>query len=371
MTDATGTWIPIARPIIGDAEKVAVVEVLESARLIQGATVERFEQAFAELHGARFGVATSSGTTALIAALMAHAIGAGDEVIVPAFSFFATASCLLAVGAVPVFADIDPVTFCLDPEAAERAITPRTKAILPVHLYGQPANMPAFASLCARRGLVLLEDAAQAHGAAIESRHVGTWGTAAFSFHASKNMTTGEGGMVLTNDAAVAARARLARQQGMRAPHEHVAVGFNFRMTELAAALGLIQLGQLSAWNRRRAENARRYQDTLRHVIPPKSTPGYTSSHHQYTVRVPLPLDRDRLVEKLREAGVDARVFYAKAIYEQPVLASRPEYARLALPETARATREVMSLPVHPGVTDEQIGYIADAIARSVVGGAA
>ena len=196
--------IGIAKPFIGEAEKQAVLAVLDSGQLVQGTYVAEFESRFAAYHGAKHGIATSNGTTALIASIMAHDIGASNEVIIPAFTFFATASCILSTGACPVFADIDPDTFCMSPQSAEAVITEKTKAIMPVHLYGHPADMPAFEALCRKHNLILLEDAAQAHGAAIGERNVGTWGTASFSFYPTKNMTTTEGGMVLTNDDEIA-----------------------------------------------------------------------------------------------------------------------------------------------------------------------
>ena len=234
--------VDIAKPVIGDPEIEAVVAVLRSGRLIQGPLVAQFETRFAQYHGASFGVAVCNGTVALTAALMAHGIGPGDEVLVPAFSFFATASSMLSVGARPVFVDIDEQSFNLDVDDARSKIGPRTRAIMPVHLYGLPADMEAIATLASEHGLALLEDSAQAHGARIGRRSVGTWGTAAFSFYPSKNMTTSEGGMVLTNDAGVAERLRLIRNQGMSAQYQHELLGFNFRMTELCAAIGLQQL---------------------------------------------------------------------------------------------------------------------------------
>ncbi|HEX2908923.1 MAG TPA: DegT/DnrJ/EryC1/StrS family aminotransferase, partial [Phototrophicaceae bacterium] len=237
--------IPIAKPFIGEEEKQAVVAVLSSGQLSQGPKVAEFEKAFAEKHNAKHAVANSNGTTALISAMMAHGIGPGDEVIIPSFSFFATASCVLCVGARPVFADIDPDTYNLSPAAAEAAITPRTKAIMPVHLYGQPADMPAFQALCQKHGLVLLEDAAQAHLARIGDQFPGSWGTASFSFYPTKNMTTTEGGMILTNDDDIASRLRMIRHQGMNTQYYHEIVGYNFRMTDMEAAVGMVQLGRL------------------------------------------------------------------------------------------------------------------------------
>jgi len=357
--------IPIAKPCIGDEEKRAVLEVLDGGQLSQGPRVAAFEQAFAELHGVRHAVATSSGTTALIAALMAHGIGPGDEVIVPSFSFFATASSVLCVGATPVFADIDPVTFCLDPEAAERAITTRTKAILPVHLYGLAADMPRFVELCRSRELVLLEDAAQALGARVGERWVGSFGTAAFSFFPSKNITTLEGGMVLTGDAVLADRLRKIRHQGMARRGVHEIVGYNFRMTEVAAAIGLVQLGRLPAWLDQRAENARYFDATLRSVATPSVPPGYAHAYNQYTIRVPSWL-RDPLAAALHEQGIEARVYYTCPIHRQPALEPLGYGALSSLPETERAAAEVLSLPVHPALTDAERAHVASTVSSLV-----
>ena len=205
--------ISIAKPVIGDKEKQAVMSVLDSGYLVQGAEVEKFEEAFTTYHGAKYGVGVNNGTSALIAMMMAHNIQTGDEVIIPSFSFFATASAVLSVGATPIFADIEPDTFCLSPEAAEASITSRTVAIMPVHLYGQPARMNEFEAICSKHNLILLEDSAQAHGAKIGNRFVGTYGTASFSFYPSKNMTTGEGGMILTNDEEIYRQLRMIRNQ--------------------------------------------------------------------------------------------------------------------------------------------------------------
>lgn len=357
--------IPIARPYVGPEERQAVIDVLTGGQLSQGPKVEEFERAFAAYQGAKHGVATNNGTTALTAAMMAHGIGPGDEVIVPSFSFFATASCVLSVGATPVFADIDATSFCLSPSAAEAAITSRTKAIMPVHLYGQPADMARFEALCGRRGLLLLEDAAQAHGAAIGERRVGTWGTASFSFYPTKNMTTTEGGMVLTNDDQIARKLRMIRNQGMGTQYHHEVVGYNFRMTDLAAAIGCVQLKRLPQWTEARIANASYYSSHLEHVATPALVPHTTHVFHQYTVRVPSGVDRDAAVKKLNERGVGARVYYARPIHQQPVFAARDRYQGLALPETERASREVISLPVHPAVTEEERAYVVQEVSAA------
>jgi dTDP-4-amino-4,6-dideoxygalactose transaminase len=354
--------IAIARPQIGDEEKEAVVAVLSSGELVQGKKVAEFEALFAAYHGAKHAVAVNNGTTALMAAMMAHGIGRGDEVIIPAFSFFATASCIMSVGAYPVFADIDPETYNLSPESAESVITEKTKAIMPVHLYGYPADMPRFEALCQKYNLVLLEDAAQAHGASINDRCVGTWGTASFSFYPTKNMTTGEGGMVLTEDDEIARRLRMIRNQGMNTQYYHETLGYNFRMTNMSAAIGIPQLKHLPDWTRDRIANAEYLNSHLQGVITPVPKSGFRHVYHQYTVRVPEGISRDAVVKRLNERGIGVRVYYPLPIYKQPVLQQTGRYDRVMLPETDKATQEVFSLPVHPALTDEELAYIVDEV---------
>jgi perosamine synthetase len=346
--------IPIAKPFIGEEEREAVVAVLRSGQLIQGPKVAAFERAFADYHGARHGIATNNGTTALMAVMTAHGIGPGDEVIIPSFSFFATASCILSVGARPIFADIDPQTFCLSPEAAEAVITPRTKAIMPVHLYGHPAAMSAFEALCRKHGLILLEDAAQAHGASLDGRHVGSWGTSSFSFYPTKNMTTTEGGMVLTSDDEVARQLRMVRNQGMDQQYLHEVVGYNFRMTELCAAIGLIQLQRLPDWTAQRIRNAEYFNSALKTVQVPVAAPGAVHVYHQYTVRVPEGINRDAVVQQLNQKGIGARVYYPLPIHCQPVFQRMDGYQAVSLPETECASQTVLSLPIYPTLTQEQ-----------------
>jgi perosamine synthetase len=362
MKERTVMQIPIAKPFIGEEEKQAVVDVLSSGQLSQGPKVAEFEKAFAAYQGAKHGIATSNGTTALMAAMMAHGIGVGDEVIIPSFSFFATASCVLSVGARAVFADIDPDTFCLSPEAAEAAITPKTKAIMPVHLYGQPADMAKFEAICKKHNLVLLEDAAQAHGASIGDRRVGTWGTASFSFYPTKNMTTTEGGMVLTEDDEIARKLRMIRAQGMNTQYYHEVVGYNFRLTDMAAAIGMVQLGRLPGWTKARISNAEYFNAQIESVKTPSVVPGNTHVYHQYTVRVPDGVDRDAVTKRLNEKGVGVRVYYPLPIHKQPVFQQMDGYSQLVLPETEKATAQVFSLPVHPALTEEERAYIVQEV---------
>jgi len=355
--------VPIARPVFGDEEKREVLAVLESGQLVQGAWVERLEQKFAELHGARFAVATSSGTTALTAALMAHGIGPGDEVIVPAFSFFATASSVLAAGARPVFADVDRASCTLSVEATRAAIGARTRAVIPVHLYGHPADLPALSRLCSDHALLLIEDAAQAHLAAIDGRSVGTFGTGVFSLYASKNATTGEGGMVLTSDPHIVDRLRRIRNHGRVEVDYHDSLGFNFRLTNLAAAVGLPQLARLPVWTERRIANAAFYAEALRGLILPQVTAGYRHVFHQYTVRTPPGVDRERWLHDLRARGIEARVYYPRPIHRQPIMVELG-LGDVDLPVTDELSRTVLSLPVHSALTRAELELVATEVNR-------
>ncbi|MEX1156065.1 MAG: DegT/DnrJ/EryC1/StrS family aminotransferase, partial [Chloroflexota bacterium] len=293
--------IPIARPQMGDEEKEGVWDVLSSGALAQGARVRELEERFAAFVGVPHAVATSSGTTALHLALLGYGIGPGDEVITVPFTFMASATSVLYTGARPVFVDVEEDTFNIDVDQIEAAITPRTRAIMPISLYGQPADLPAIAEIAERRGLALVEDAAQSHGAAVGARRSGSWGAGCFSFYPTKNMTTGEGGMITTADEAFADRVRLSREHGMRVRYHHESVGYNFRMTDIHASIGLAQLAKLPAYNDRRRQIAARYDAELRGVLVPRVAEGVTHVYHQYTLRVAR---RDEFVERLRERGV-------------------------------------------------------------------
>ncbi len=350
--------IPVARPMIGAEEKEAVLQVLDSGMLAQGERVAAFEKAFADYIGVRHAVAVSSGTTALHLALLAHGIGPGDEVITTSFTFIATANSILYVGAKPVFVDIEPDTFCIAPNQIEARITPRTKAILPVHLFGHPAEMDAIVEIAGRHGLAIIEDAAQAHGAEYHGRKVGSFGTGIFSFYPTKNMTTGEGGMVTTDDDTLAERLRLLRNHGMPRRYVHEVLGYNFRMTDIAAAIGIAQLRRLDEFNRARIANAEYLSQHLHKVVTPAVRPGVRHVFHQYTVRVPAA--RDEAVDKLREAGIGTGIYYPIPIHQQSL------YRRIGyddvLPETERAAREVLSLPVHPSLTRSDLDKIVQAV---------
>lgn len=347
--------IALGRPIIGDAERAAVDEVLRSGQLAQGQRVAQFESEFAAWVNGRHCIAVSSGTSALHLGLSAAGIGEGDEVIVPSFSFAATANSVHLAGGRAVFADIDPATFCIDPGHVRALIGPRTAAVMPVHLYGQPADMAPLQELCQRSGLMLIEDAAQAHGARIGEVPAGAFGSvAAFSFYPTKNMTTGEGGMIVTDDAAVARRARLLRNQGMEQRYRNEIVGHNVRMTEIAAAIGLVQLGNLAGWNEQRRENAARYNRELTTVDVPSVAPQVHHVYHQYTVR---SADRDGLASRMSEAGVESGVYYPIPIHRLPCFDVADE-----LPHTEAACREVLSIPVGPHLTQGEVDVVISAV---------
>ncbi len=353
--------VPISRPLIGEEEKAAVLKVLDSGQLARGPRVREFEGRFAEWCGVEYAVAVSSGTSALHIALLAHGIGPGDEVITPAFSFVASANCALFVGARPVFADIEPEYFTLDPSAVARLITSRTRAIVAVHLFGQPCDMDAIVALAREHDLVIIEDACQAHGARLKGRRVGTWGTACYSFYPTKNMTTGEGGMITTNNAAVAERARLIRDHGSRQRYVHEVLGYNLRMTEFQAAIGLVQLRKLETWNAQRQANAAYLTERLASidgVVTPQVRAGATHVFHQYTIRI---RDRDAAAKQLTERGIGVGIYYPTPIHQQPL------YRRLGyddhLPQAEAASREVLSLPVHPSLATAELDLIVEAVA--------
>ncbi len=344
--------IPMAKPLIGEEEKQAVLEVLDSGILAQGSRVKMLEEGFAAVIGTRHAVATSNGTTALHLALLANGIGPGDEVITVPFTFIASANAVLYCGARPVFVDIEPDTFNMDPEQIEAAITPRTKAILPIDLYGNPANMPRIMEIANRHGLRVIEDACQAHGAAIGGRTIGSFGTGCFSFYPTKNITTAEGGIITTDDDAVADAARLLRAHGMRVRYYHEMLGYNFRMTDVHAAIGTAQLPKLAGFTERRIANAAYLSAHLPadKVQVPIVRPGSRHVYHQYTVRVLPPLDRDTVRRQLEAAGVGTEVYYPLPVHRQAVYLERG-YTDQHFPVTEEATAQVLSLPVHPALT--------------------
>ena len=357
--------IPVARPIIGDDECAAVERVLRSGMIAQGSEVAAFETEFADaLVEGRRCVAVNSGTSGLHLGLLAAGVGPGDEVIVPSFTFAATANSVALTGATPVFADIEGDYFCLDSAAVEAAVTDRTVGIMPVHLFGHPADMDALQTVADRHGIRIFEDAAQAHGASWGGRRVGTFGTfGMFSLYPTKNMTAVEGGMVSCADDDLARRVRLLRNQGMERPYENELVGLNNRMTDVHATIGRVQLTKLATWTTQRQANARFLDESLEGVVVPPVAPGAVHVYHQYTIRVGK--DRDGVAKALREEyGVGTGVYYPV-----PNHRLRSFNQQVDLPETERAAAEVLSLPVHPSLSQPDLEVIVHAVNTVVKAG--
>jgi len=353
--------INIASPQIGKEEINAVVEVMKSGMLAQGPKVHEFEEKFAKFIGTKFAIATSNGTTALEVALRAYGIGEGDEMITTPFTFIASANAILYTGARPVFVDIDPETFNIDANLIEKAITKKTKAILPVHLYGSACDMTKIMSIAKKHKLAVIEDACQAHGAMWKEKKVGSFGTGAFSLYPTKNMTVGEGGMITTNDKAVYEACNLLRAHGSKVRYYHDILGYNYRMTDLEGAIGIEQLKKLPQFNKARQANAKFLNKELGKItglIVPEAPKNVTHVYHQYTIRITkdFPIKRDEVLAKLTEAGIGTAVFYPLPLNRQEV------YKKLGYkPNTPIAdeiTSEVLSLPVHPGLKKADLEFI-------------
>ncbi len=352
--------IPIAKPLVGKEEIDAVTEVLSSGMIAQGPKVEEFELAFSEYTDCEYAAAVNSGTAALHIALLAHGIGKGDEVVTSPFSFIATANSILYTGAKPVFADIEPETFNIDPEKIKEKITPNTKAIMPVHLYGHPADMKAIMEIAEDNKLIVIEDACQSHGAEFHGKKVGSFGTGGFSFYPTKNMTTSEGGMLTTNDKEIAEKAKMVRAHGSKIRYLHEMLGFNLRMTDIAAAIGIVQLGKLDKFTSARQKNAEMLSSGLGGIpglAPSVTKAGCTHVFHQYTVRAKK---RDQLAAFLKEKEIGTGVHYPIPIHKQPF------YKELgykdSMPVSEKAVDEVLSLPVHPALSIADVQTVVEAI---------
>ena len=358
--------VPIAKPIIGEEEINNVVEVLKSGMIAQGPKVEEFEKKFAEWVGADYGIAVNSGTAALHVALLSCGVGAGDEVITSPFTFIASGNSILYTGAKPVFADIDLKTYTINPDSIEKLITENTKAILPVQLYGQSANMDRINEIAERYGLAVVEDAAQAHGATCNGQKVGSIGDmACFSFYPTKNMTTSEGGIITTNDEDLADNAKIFRAHGASVRYHHSEIGYNFRMTDISAAIGLAQLNKIDGFNSKRIENAEYLNEGLKDVdgiVTPYCAYGSKHVYHQYTIRVEKG-NRDDWVKIINECGVGTGIHYPIPVYNQPV------YKSLGIkgncPNANLAANTVISLPVHPSLTKEDLDLVIEAVKKA------
>ena len=361
--------IPAARPIIGDEEREAVDRVLRSGMMAQGPEVKAFEEEFSQFVGGRHCIAVNSGTYALHLGFSAAGLQPGDEVIVPSFSFAATANSVALAGGVPIFGDIDPKTFNLDPKHAESLITSRTKGIMPVHLYGHIADMDAFEALGQKYGITIYEDSAQAHLASLNGRMAGEWGTvASFSFYPTKNMTSGEGGMIVTNEEGIEHLCRMLRNQGGVIRYQNEIVGFNNRMTDIHAAIGRVQVTKVKAWTEQRRQNAAYLNEHLENVITPYVRKGSEHSYHQYTIRLPGATNevRDQAIAEIKAGGVGCDVYYPTPIHRLPSFD-----LQLDLPVTEEIVKEVISIPVHPSLTPaelEQVVTVVNNVTKGIAG---
>lgn len=364
MSSKPPDFIPIAAPDIDEDEEKAVLRVLRSGRLAQGPEVAALEEEFAQAQGSVFAIAVASGTAALHVALHVSGIGPGDEVLVPTFTFAASANAVLAVGARPVFVDIGN-DFLLDLEDAESKLTGLTKGIMPVDLYGLMPDMDRMRAFASDHGLALIEDAAQAHLARRGSWRSGTAGIGAFSLYATKNMMSGEGGIVTMSDEQTARDAALFRNHGMETRYRHVSWGLNYRLSDLAAAIGRVQLEKLPNATARRRSIAGRFDAELPSFFTRAHVPADAYHvYHQYTVRVPAGV-RDDTVDQFHSRGIGVDVYYPTPVHLQPSFGG----ADGQCPTAEQFSREVLSLPVHPKVTDDQVGRIiaaATAIASNL-----
>jgi perosamine synthetase len=356
--------IPPARPDLGPEEVAAVTEVLQSGMVAQGRKVAELEERWAAFCGVKHAIAMSNGTTALMSIFAGLGLGLGDEVITVSHTFNATVSSILFTGATPVFVDIEPDTYLMDAGRIEAAITSRTRAISPVSLFGMVADMDAIQAIADRHGLLVVEDACQAHGALYRGRRAGSFGYAAFSLYGTKNMTTGEGGFVNTNDDRLADWIRMYRNQGMKERYHHEILGYNFRMTDIAAAIGLAQLDKLERNTARRQAIARRYDQAFADlpIKLPIWPDGRTHVYHQYTIGVGG--QRDEIVAEMKDAGVMCGIYY-------PIPCHRATYVQelgieADLPNTDVAAAESMSLPMFPGLTESEQDQVIAALRATV-----
>lgn len=365
--------IPITVVEFGAEEERLVLEVLRSGRVAQGPLVAEFEKRFAELTGVRHAIAVNNGTTSLIASLQCLDLQPGDEVITSPFTFAATLNAILEAGATARFADISEEDYNVTAESMRERLSGRTKVLMPVHIFGQIAEMDDISAIAEQRGLRILEDSAQAHGSTLGGRAAGSYDIGSFSFYATKNLTTGEGGMVTTNDDALAERLRILRNQGMRARYDYAMLGQNYRLTDLQAALVLPQLDRYDGIVDARAANARYLNDGLsgvRGVITPRELDGRRHVWHQYTIRVTedAAVPRDEFVERLNAAGIGAGVYYPRLVFDYDAYRDRDDVVIEPTPVAELVASQVISLPVHNHLTREQLDTIIDTT-RSIAEG--
>jgi perosamine synthetase len=361
--------IPISTVVFGPEVEERVLQVVRSGVVAQGPVVAEFEQAFAQLVGVRHAIAVNNGTTALVAAIQALGLRPGDEVITTPFTFIATLNAILEAGATARFGDIRPEDFALDPASVRSQITDRTRVLMPVHLYGQSADMAPLVELAREHDLAIVEDAAQAHGATYRGTPVGGFGTGCFSFYATKNLTTGEGGIITTDDDAIAEKLRIMRNQGMRARYEYVMAGHNYRMTDLQAALVLPALARYGEQLEKRRAHAVGLSERLAGIdglVLPQQLEGREHVWHQYTVILPPGIDRQGFVDALAADGVGSGMYYPKPVYDYDTYRDRPDVIRSATPVADDIAARCVSLPVHQHLRDGDLDTIAAAVRRAL-----
>jgi dTDP-4-amino-4,6-dideoxygalactose transaminase len=360
------TPIPITKVVIGPEQEEAVLRVLRSGGLAQGPVVAELERRFAELCEVPHAIAVSNGTVSLSAALRALEIGPGDEVITTPLSFVATLNAILDTGATVRFADIRD-DFTVDPEAVAALVNPRTRAVMPVHLYGLAADMPRLVEVADRHGLAIVEDAAQAHGARVGGRPVGSFGVGSFSLYATKNIQSGEGGILTTADDALADRLRILRNQGMRVRYQYEMPGYNWRLTDLQAAIAAPQLDTIEATVAARAGNAAALTEGLAGLaglITPVVPEGRTHVWHQYTIRLTpdAPIGRDDLAKRLEQQGIGFGLYYPHLMHDYDCYRGHPQIAADPTPRAQQIVQEVLSLPVHQHLTRAEVDRVVAAV---------
>lgn len=351
--------MPISKPLLGKEEENSVLEVLRSGKLAQGEKVEEFERDFADYIGVKHAIATNSGTSALHTGLLACGIGKDDEVITTPFTFIASVNSIVLCQAKPIFVDIDEDTFNINANSIEEKITKKTKAIMPVHLYGNPCDMKAISEIAQKHNLRIIEDACQAHGAEVNGRKLGSFDIGCFSFYPSKNITTGEGGMITTNDSEIAEKCRMLRNHGSKIRYYHDFIGYNYRMTDIAAAIGIAQLKKLEMFNKKRIENAEyltKKLSKLSWLITPKIKKGCKHVFHQYTLRI-VGKSRDEVAKVLQDKGIGNSIYYPLPATMQKIY----EKLKIKMPVSEKISNEVLSIPVHPALTQEDLNFMINA----------
>ncbi|KAF5086890.1 dTDP-3-amino-3,6-dideoxy-alpha-D-galactopyranose transaminase [anaerobic digester metagenome] len=355
--------IPIAKPCVGDEEAEAAASVIRSGMLASGKEVRMFEEEFASYIGVSEGIASSNGTTALHVALLAHNIGPGDEVIVPSFTFIATATSVSMTGATPVLADVDKKTYCIDPNSVVDILTPKTKAVIGVHLFGQACDVRAIHDICVDHKLEFIEDCAQAHGTEFNGKKVGSFGACGcFSFYPTKNMTSGEGGMITCQDASLSERIRRLINHGQKEKYLHTELGYNFRLTDIAAAIGRVQLKKLSGMNKKRQDNAAYYNSSIKNdgITLPFTDPKSNHVFHQYAICVDrTEMDRDSFAKVLHEKGIGTAVHYPIPIHKQPLYRNTSDSR---CPVSESLSKEILSLPIYPDLQADERKFIVETI---------